>query len=425
MMNGALANVEEKLNASGHAPTSQAYADLRCQLMKAELQQIKMFAQLAVAASAEAMRFDLNAAMFAANNALENNFSQVFLSLYAFKEAGFDGEGDYASGQSKGESKSGGLKRSSSAEDLRQLDEIAFVESVEDEFRDHALNQGTIWDKALYWGSYAVESVDGNGASSALRARREMRRVAKDTPKVVKDGLDILYDMSRGESIDDSRIDGYKELINSWGPNFTGVLSGFVGARGGPKSKPGHPLRAHKAGRGGQYPAGSEHASSSHQRSAPYNPQAWQSYLQEQYGSKNVWSSTFQAKGTPGSRMAGMRNAKSGVTYDARGNPDFTEFMKYETMLSPREFYGLKSRDHMRFATQQLRSDIQAGRVDASKFNSHQMAQINAGKAKINGFTWHHDQQARRMQLVREDKHSDTSHTGSASLNQMRVGGKK
>ncbi|MBX3457832.1 MAG: hypothetical protein KF820_05670 [Candidatus Paracaedibacteraceae bacterium] len=81
MMNGALANVEEKLNASGHAPNSQAYADLRTQLMNEQLRQIKMFAQLAVAASAEAMRFDLNAAMFAANNALENNFAKIFLSL--------------------------------------------------------------------------------------------------------------------------------------------------------------------------------------------------------------------------------------------------------------------------------------------------------------------------------------------------------
>ncbi|MBX3457828.1 MAG: DUF4258 domain-containing protein [Candidatus Paracaedibacteraceae bacterium] len=105
MMHGALAKVEEKLNASGHAPTSQAYADLRTKLMSDELRQIKMFAQLAVAASAEAMRFDLNAAMFAANNALENNFSQVFLSLYAFGKAQADEVDDEADQQAYGKAR--------------------------------------------------------------------------------------------------------------------------------------------------------------------------------------------------------------------------------------------------------------------------------------------------------------------------------
>ncbi len=81
MMHDAIASVEGKLNESGFGKDSQAYADLRAELMQAELRQIKMFAQLAVAASAESLRFDLSAAMFAANNALENNFAKVFISL--------------------------------------------------------------------------------------------------------------------------------------------------------------------------------------------------------------------------------------------------------------------------------------------------------------------------------------------------------
>ena len=104
MMHGALANVEAKLNASGHAPDSKAYADLRTSLMSDELRKIKMFAQLAVAASAEAMRFDLNAAMFAANNALENNFSQVFTAL-AFGKARADEVDDEADQQAYGKAR--------------------------------------------------------------------------------------------------------------------------------------------------------------------------------------------------------------------------------------------------------------------------------------------------------------------------------
>ncbi|MBX3487556.1 MAG: hypothetical protein KF798_06615 [Candidatus Paracaedibacteraceae bacterium] len=105
MMHDAIASVEGKLNESGFGKDSQAYADLRAELMQAELRQIKMFAQLAVAASAETLRFDLSAAMFAANNALENNFSQVFLSLYAFGKAKADEVDDEADQQAYGKAR--------------------------------------------------------------------------------------------------------------------------------------------------------------------------------------------------------------------------------------------------------------------------------------------------------------------------------
>ncbi len=78
MMSSAMRRMETQLLASGHAPNSKAYTDLRQSLLKDEFLKIKTVAQLAVTAAAESMKFDLNSALSAANNALENNFAQVF-----------------------------------------------------------------------------------------------------------------------------------------------------------------------------------------------------------------------------------------------------------------------------------------------------------------------------------------------------------
>ncbi|WP_075261227.1 HNH endonuclease [Candidatus Odyssella thessalonicensis] len=66
-----------------------------------------------------------------------------------------------------------------------------------------------------------------------------------------------------------------------------------------------------------------------------------------------------------------------------------------------------------------LRNDINVGKIDASIFTLEQLSAINGGKAKIPELTWHHDQQARRMQLVNTRTHNNTHHTGSISLLEM------
>ncbi|AIK95501.1 hypothetical protein ID47_00110 [Candidatus Paracaedibacter acanthamoebae] len=70
----------------------------------------------------------------------------------------------------------------------------------------------------------------------------------------------------------------------------------------------------------------------------------------------------------------------------------------------------------MRASTRNLRADIQSGTINATTFTLEQLAAINAGKAKIPGMTWHHDQQARRMQLIPTKIHKEVPHIGSTSL---------
>ncbi len=70
----------------------------------------------------------------------------------------------------------------------------------------------------------------------------------------------------------------------------------------------------------------------------------------------------------------------------------------------------------MRRATRQLRSDIQAGKVDSKQFSRQQLKDIKGGKAKIHKFTWHHNERAGRMQLVLEKPHKKAPHVGSIGL---------
>jgi hypothetical protein len=147
-----------------------------------------------------------------------------------------------------------------------------------------------------------------------------------------------------------------------------------------------------------------------------YNPHMWRTELEATYGKENVTSSTLQRPGTRGYYLAGTKDIKSGIVYDIRSNPDFTSVMTYEAFLQPKEFYNKSRTYHMRAATRKLRTDIQSGNVDATKFTNTQLIDIIRGKAKIENYTWHHDQQARRMQLIDSDDHNKAPHSGSISL---------
>jgi DNase/tRNase domain of colicin-like bacteriocin len=48
--------------------------------------------------------------------------------------------------------------------------------------------------------------------------------------------------------------------------------------------------------------------------------------------------------------------------------------------------------------------------------NPQQTDQIEKGRARIKGFTWHHHQVPGKMQLVLEDTHGSVSHLGGNKL---------
>jgi hypothetical protein len=70
----------------------------------------------------------------------------------------------------------------------------------------------------------------------------------------------------------------------------------------------------------------------------------------------------------------------------------------------------------MKAATLQLKTLIQEGRVKKELFTPQQLRDIELGKAKIKGLTWHHHQDVTRMQLIEERIHQKVGHVGGMNV---------
>jgi hypothetical protein len=87
--------------------------------------------------------------------------------------------------------------------------------------------------------------------------------------------------------------------------------------------------------------------------------------------------------------LAGKTHPKTGIPFNKNGHPDFSKVVKAEVKIEPT---GSRPRD---FAA----------------------ANKAAGLSKTpDGYTWHHHQDYGRMQLVPEEIHRVTGHTGGFSL---------
>ncbi|MFA2546161.1 HNH endonuclease [Bacillus cereus] len=65
--------------------------------------------------------------------------------------------------------------------------------------------------------------------------------------------------------------------------------------------------------------------------------------------------------------------------------------------------------------TRKLKEAIDSGKISKELFSPGQLAQINAGKARIKGLTWHHHQVPDKMQLVISKVHK-VNHLGGNKL---------
>jgi hypothetical protein len=90
--------------------------------------------------------------------------------------------------------------------------------------------------------------------------------------------------------------------------------------------------------------------------------------------------------------------------------PDFSEYIKFESFL-PEEMYFDTDSVQFEYCDSQLSEAFNNGSLDMSDFSESQKEQINNGD-KPRGFTWHHNEEVGRMQLVPSDVHASTGHTG-------------
>lgn len=122
--------------------------------------------------------------------------------------------------------------------------------------------------------------------------------------------------------------------------------------------------------------------------------------------------------------LEGQKHPETGVPYerkvvDVEGQkvegvfPQFKS--EYETQL-PEDMYKADDPTQMKYCTKQLREEIKNNPELAEKFDERQLQQIEKGVQKIDGYTWHHTEEPGKMQLVDEDEHADTSHTGGRSI---------
>ena len=103
---------------------------------------------------------------------------------------------------------------------------------------------------------------------------------------------------------------------------------------------------------------------------------------------------------------------------DAEGNKVTGVFAKFESSFDaqlPNDM--LKASDKEQFAecNRQLGESVTKDPAVAKKFSGEQLEQIKNGDTP-DGYTWHHNEECGKMQLVKSDVHAQTGHTGGRSI---------
>ena len=91
---------------------------------------------------------------------------------------------------------------------------------------------------------------------------------------------------------------------------------------------------------------------------------------------------------------------------------------EFEAQL-PDELCLSKDKEQFKECNKQLYEAIQKDPELAKKFTPEQIEQIEDGMKNggaPDGYTWHHDAEKGKMQLIDSDMHGDSRHTGGRTL---------
>lgn len=81
----------------------------------------------------------------------------------------------------------------------------------------------------------------------------------------------------------------------------------------------------------------------------------------------------------------------------------------------PKEMYDASDREQFKECNKQLKEAVENDKDLCSKFDEEQLEQIRNGETP-DGYTWHHDAEPGKMQLVDTETHQKTGHTGGRSI---------
>ena len=103
---------------------------------------------------------------------------------------------------------------------------------------------------------------------------------------------------------------------------------------------------------------------------------------------------------------------------DAEGNEATGVFPKFESDFDaqlPKDMLKASDKEQFSECNKQLSEAASKDPEIAKKFSEEQLEQIKNGDTP-DGYTWHHNEELGKMQLVKSDLHAQTGHTGGRSI---------
>lgn len=103
---------------------------------------------------------------------------------------------------------------------------------------------------------------------------------------------------------------------------------------------------------------------------------------------------------------------------DADGNEVTGVFPEFDPVFEgelPEELYQESDKKQFAECNKQLKEAVEKDPELAKKFTPEQIEQIKNGDTP-DGYTWHHNEEKGKMQLVDSDTHAKTGHTGGKTI---------
>ncbi len=126
-----------------------------------------------------------------------------------------------------------------------------------------------------------------------------------------------------------------------------------------------------------------------------------------------ILSKTKSVKSKPiNYKYRGKNHPKTNVRYNRRGFPVFASMGNCNL---PMHLINESDAKQFRKCNYLLWKGVQANPNIAARFHKTQLAQLRRGQTP-EGYTWHHNQNKGKLELVDKEIHNQTAHTGGKSL---------
>lgn len=122
--------------------------------------------------------------------------------------------------------------------------------------------------------------------------------------------------------------------------------------------------------------------------------------------------------------LEGKTHPETGVPFecktvkDADGNEVTGIFPEFDSTFDaqlPEDLYQGTDKEQFSESNRQLKEKVENDPKFAKKFTPEQLEQIKNGDTP-DGYTWHHNEETGKMQLVDSDVHAKTGHTGGKTI---------